>query len=128
MKKKYDLYGNKRKASRQELYTKLISVGYFFSGTIFALSFCYGLCTDQRELAGLCLILSCLMYSMIFNMPDQIIKMRGVVAVVAAGIMHAFYIFSVAYVFSFWEIVIGYIIEIIYAVLVIVKYLNRKKE
>lgn len=128
MKKEYDFYVSRRNTPHLDLYTELLAVCYFFTGTNFAVSFCYGLYINQRELAKGCLVLSLLMYSIIsLKTTDLLRENRGLVAVVAGGVIHALSTLSMIYVFSFWILIVAYIIEVICVARIIRKYFKQFK-
>lgn len=69
MKKGYDDYANRRNIPHLNLYTKLIGMFYFWTGTNFILGGICALYMDQKEYMVGGLFLGLLMYSMIMYIP-----------------------------------------------------------
>lgn len=130
MKKDYDFFVSKRNTPHLDLYTKLIGSFYFFVGTNFVLSFFYAKYhLELREEAICCLVLGLLMYSMIYDKTTDPLKgNRDLFTVVANGVVHAIWTFFMVYWLSFWALVIVYIIEMIYIIIVILKYFKPYKK
>lgn len=128
MKKDYDDYANRRNIPHLDLYTKLIGMFYFWTGTNFILGGLYALYINQKEYMAGGLLLGLLMYSLIKDKTGDIRKnQRDLAAVIGDGIVHAGCTFAVAYVLSFWIMVIVYICETLYIVWVIFRYFRKQR-
>lgn len=129
-KKEYDFYVSKRNTPHLDLYTKLISMFYFFVGTNFGLAALYSRVTEKRQsIVGCLLVLSLLMYSLIPVKARSLMREnRGVLAVVLGGVVCTICTFYVMCVLSFWLLIIVYIVEMISVLIVILNYFNLHKD
>ena len=99
MKKGYDDYANRRNIPHLNLYTKLIGMFYFWTGTNFILG------------GGICALYM-----------DQKEYMVG-----GDGIVHAVCTFAVIYVLSFRLMIIVYIFEVFSVAVAVVRYFKQQK-
>lgn len=128
MKKGYDDYANRRNIPHLNLYTKLIGMFYFWTGTNFILGGICALYMDQKEYMVGGLFLGLLMYSMIKDKTRDIRKnQRDLVAVLGDGTVHAVCTFAVIYVLSFRLMIIVYIFEVFSVAVAVVRYFKQQK-
>lgn len=129
MKKKYDDEADYRTIHYLDLYTKLLGMIWVSLGVNFFLDFLYWKFVLQYGDSFMVLGLSIIMFTLTpLEMTDSRKKQRDLTAVISGGIVHGICTIGSAWLLHFWLLLVVYVIEILIAILLVVKFFKGRSD
>lgn len=129
MKKKYDDEANYRTIHYLDLYTKLIGMIWASLGVNFFLDFLYWKFVLQYGDSFMVLGLSIIMFILTpLKMTDSRKGERDLTAVIIGGIVHGICTIGSVWLLHFWLLLVVYVIEILIAILLVVKFFKGRSD
>lgn len=128
MKKKYD-EANYRTIHYLDLYTKLLGMFWGSLGANFFLVFLYWKFVLQYENSFMVLVLSVIMFAKTHTVVTDPRKgHRDLTAVISSGVCHGICTIGSAWLLHFWLLLVVYVIEILIAILLVVKFFKGRSD
>lgn len=129
MKKKYDDHADYRTIHYLDLYTKLIGMFWGSLGVNFFLVFLYWKFVLQYGDSFMVLGLSIIMFMLTpSKMTDTRKKERDLTAVIIDGVVHGILTIGSVWLLHFWLLLVVYVIEILIAILLVVKFFKGRSD
>lgn len=129
MKKKYDDEANYRTIHYLDLYTKLIGMIWASLGVNFFLVFLYWKFALQYQHPYVMLVPSIIMFAQTHTaMTDPRKGNRDLTAVISCGVVHGMCTIGSVWLLHFWLLLVVYVIEILIAILLVVKFFKGRSD